>query len=155
MIFVTIGTQDKAFTRLLNYVEEADIKDEVIIQSGFTEFKSNKYKVFKYLNKDEFNKYLKEADVIICHGGVGSIMHSLSMHKKVIACARLEKYKEHQNNHQKQIIESFKEKGYLLELSEDNKLEDLLEEIKTFTPKEYEYNHENFMNKLIDYIEGK
>lgn len=154
MIFCTIGTQDKPFNRLLEYIEEANIEDEVIIQSGFTEFKSNKYKVYEYMDKDAFNKALEDADIIICHGGVGSIMHALSLNKKVIACARLSKYKEHQNDHQKQIIESFKNQGYLLELTEDNKLEDLLIEAKAFKPKEYKYNHENFMNKLISYIES-
>ena len=154
MIFVTIGTQDKQFNRLLNYIEEADIKDEVIIQSGFTDFVSKKYKVFKYLDKQTLEKYIDDADVIICHGGVGTLMHSLKNKKKIIACARLAKYKEHQNDHQKQIISSFKEKGYLLELNENNNIIDLLEEIKTFEPKEYAYNHDIFINKLIDYIEA-
>ena len=32
MIFVTLGTHELEFKRLLNYLEEMDIKEEVVIQ---------------------------------------------------------------------------------------------------------------------------
>ena len=45
MILVVLGTNDKPFTRLLKAVEDAvlsgDIKDEVIVQAGFTRYESS------------------------------------------------------------------------------------------------------------------
>ena len=154
MIFVTVGTQDKPFDRLFRYLEEADIKDRVVVQSGFTKYKSSKYEVYDYLDKDKFDKYLDEADIIITHGGVGTIMKALIDHKKVIAIARLSKYKEHQNDHQLQIISSLKSEGYILELNEDNKLEDLLQEAKDFKVPEIKSNNKELINKLEDYIDN-
>ena len=37
MIFVSLGTQDKPFKRLLDYIENSNIDDEIIVQSGFTD----------------------------------------------------------------------------------------------------------------------
>ncbi len=154
MIFVTVGTQDKPFDRLLRYLDEADIKDEVIIQSGFTKYSGNRYEAHDYLDKDLFDRYLKEADVIITHGGVGTIMKALFNKKKVIACARLSKYGEHQNDHQIQIIKALKDQGYILELNENNKLNDLLEEMKAFKVPELKSNRDNFIRRLSDYIDS-
>lgn len=42
MIFVTLGTHELEFSRILKYIEDLDISEKVIIQSGNTDFKSNK-----------------------------------------------------------------------------------------------------------------
>ena len=45
MILVTLGTQDKPFTRLLDAVlreiEKGNIKDEVIVQAGCTKYETD------------------------------------------------------------------------------------------------------------------
>ena len=45
MIFVTLGTQDKKFPRLLQAVEQINTDERIIIQTGSTEYKSNKKKL--------------------------------------------------------------------------------------------------------------
>ena len=104
MIFVSLGTQDKPFVRLLDYLEHSNIKDKIIVQAGFTDYESKKFEIHKYLDKDDFDKYIDEADLVICHGGVGTIVSCLNKNKKVLAVPRLSKYKEHQNDHQLQIV---------------------------------------------------
>ena len=88
MILVTLGTQDKQFTRLIKLVEDevskGNIDDEVIVQAGLTKYKSNKIKIFDFINSDEFDNYMKSADLIITHGGVGSILSGLKRNKKII-----------------------------------------------------------------------
>lgn len=152
MIFVTLGTQDKPFTRLLDYLENSTIEDEIIVQAGFTKYESKKMNILTYVSADDFEKYLNEADVIVAHGGVGTIMKALNNDKKVIACARLAKYGEHQNDHQIQIINNFKTHGYLLELNEDNTIDACFEEIKTFVPKKYKSNQKEFLKHLEEAI---
>lgn len=149
MILVTLGTQNQKFYRLLDYIEKANIKDKIIVQAGGSiNYKSKKMQLFKFINYDEMDKLIDEADLIITHGGTGSIIMPLQRGKKVIACARLEKYKEHINDHQKELVSIFAEEGYLLELNEENNLDDLLKEVKTFKPNKYVSNQENFV-KLI------
>ena len=68
-------------------------------------------KILDEVPQDEFAKLVDKADVIITHGGVGSIITAITKGKKVIAVPRLGKYNEHVNDHQVEIIESFNEKG--------------------------------------------
>lgn len=152
MILVTLGTQKEQFTRLLDYIEKSNIKDEIIVQAGYTKYNSSKMKIFDFIPYEEMNKYMDAADVVITHSGTGSVLMPLKKGKKVIVCARLQKYDEHVDDHQKQLLEVFKEEGYVLELDENNSLDDLMKEIKNFKPKKYKSNTENFINKLKEEI---
>lgn len=146
MILVTLGTQNQPFYRLLDYIENSKIKDEIIVQAGGSiDYKSKKMQLFKFINYDEMLEYIKKSDIIITHGGTGSIIMPLQHNKKVIACARLKKYKEHINDHQTELISSYVEQGYILELNENNNLDDLIKQIKKFKPKKYASNKENFL----------
>lgn len=148
MILVTLGTQKEPFTRLLDYIEKSNIKEKIIVQAGHTKYDSKKMEIFDFIPYEKMNEYISKADIIITHAGTGSILMPLKKGKKVIACARLEKYDEHVDDHQKQILEVFKEEGYILELDENSKLDDLMKEINDFKPKKYKSNTENFINKL-------
>ena len=148
MILVTLGTQKEPFTRLLDYIENSNIDDEIIVQAGHTKYESNKMKIFDFVSYDEMREYIEKADFIITHAGTGSILMPLKQGKKIIACARLEKYAEHVDDHQEQIVEVFKDEGYILELDENVELDSLIKKIKKFKPKEYKSNTNNFINKL-------
>ena len=157
MILVTLGTQDKTFPRLIEAVEKqielGNIKDEVIVQAGSTKYESDKMKIFDYMPIAEFNELYKKADLIITHAGESSIIMGIEQGKKVISAARLAKYGEHVNDHQLQIQNSFVEAGYILPLIDFDKLNEVIEQMKTFVPKEYKSNKENFINLLENEIE--
>ena len=153
MILVTLGTQDKKFYRLLDAVQKQIdnkvIKDKVIVQAGCSsDYKSDDMQIFDLIPMDEFDKLISECDLLITHGGVGSIITGLKNNKKVIACARLKKYEEHVNDHQLQIIENFVNSGYILDLSNFDELDKVLKEIKTFKPKKYKSNTKNFIDLI-------
>ncbi|MBP3920341.1 MAG: beta(1,3)galactosyltransferase EpsH [Bacilli bacterium] len=157
MIFVCLGTQDKEFKRLPLKIEELVnnrvIKEEVIMQVGTTKFSSNKIKVYDMMSMDKFANCVKNCDLLITHGGVGTILDALKHNKKIIAFPRLAKYHEHVNDHQIQIINEFYNNGYLL-TGEIDDMEKLILKSKNFTPKKYKSNNYKF-NKLIDdYIEN-
>lgn len=156
MILVTLGTQDKSFIRLLNVVEKLVknrvIDDEVVVQAGYTKFKSEFLKVFDYISIDDFKRYLEKADLIITHGGVGTIMSALSANKKIIGCARLAKFEEHQNDHQKQILETFDKEGYLIYAEDLDNLVSYIEKSKSFVPNAFKSNTENMISLIKNYI---
>ncbi len=157
MIFVTLGTQDKEFSRLLKAIdreiEKGNIKEKVVVQAGCTKYESKNMEVLDLVPQDEFEKLMNEADLLITHGGVGSILTGIKRGKPVIAAARLKKYKEHTNDHQKQIIKEFSDAGYILELRDFNKLGKMIEKAKTFKAKKFESNTHNMVKLLDDYIE--
>ena len=85
MIFVTLGTQDKSFKRLLDAIDKLDLDEEIIVQAGSTKYESSKMKIFDYVSGEDFDKYIDKADVVITHGGIASITSALKHNKKVIS----------------------------------------------------------------------
>ena len=152
MILVTLGTQKQQFTRILEYIEQSNLCDEIIVQAGFTKFESTKMKIFDFIDYDKMNEYLNKADLIITHAGTGSIVSALKKNKKVIACARLAKYLEHVDNHQEEILDVFYEEGYILKIDDTLDLDEVIEKSKTFKPKKFISNTRNFIQKLEEEI---
>ena len=153
MIFVTLGTQDKNFDRLLiaidKEIKKGNIKEKVIVQAGTTDFKSDDMEIFDLISKEEFEKLMSKCDLLITHGGVGSIVTGLKLNKKIIAVPRLKKFNDNTNDHQVQIVENFDKAGYIVGVMDLDKLDEGLERIKKFKPKKFKSNTEN-MIKLID-----
>ena len=156
MIFVTVGTQDKPFTRLLEAIDKAiekrEITDKVIVQAGHTKYTSNNMEILEYVPFDKFGEYIDNADVIITHGGVGSILSSVKKGKKVVAVARLAEYGEHTNNHQLQIIEKMSSQGYIIDGNNLDKIGQAILDAKNLQVKEYISNTENFIAGLKEQI---
>lgn len=158
MILVTLGTQDKPFNRLLEAVQKqidnGNIKDKVVVQAGLTKFESDDMTIYDLIPYEEFDKLVRECDLLITHGGVASILNGIRNGKKVIAAARLKKYGEHTNDHQLQIIDNFSKAGYILKLDDFDKLDKVLKKAKNFKPKRYVSNTDNFIKKIEDYIDN-
>ena len=157
MILITLGTQDKSFKRLLEAVQtqidNGVINERIVVQAGCTKFTSKDMEIFDLITYDKFDDLISKCDLLITHGGVGSIITGLKNNKKVIAAARLEKYKEHTNDHQLQIINNFSKSGYILALDDFSKLDEVIEKSKTFTPKKYESNTSNVIRIVEEYID--
>ena len=153
MVLVTLGTQKESFTRLLDYVENSTIDDEIIVQAGHTKYKSNKMKIFDFISYDEMQKLIDKADIVITHGGTGSILMPLKSGKKVIAIPRLKKYMEHVDDHQTQIVDVFSESGYIIGFNENDDFNLIYEKAKKFKPKKYISNTENFIKRLKEEID--
>lgn len=156
MIFVTLGTSDYPFTRLLkqidDLIENNNIKN-IIVQCGNEDYQPKNFTIIKNLDKKEFNEYLKKAEVVITHGGVGTIIDCIKTGKKVIAFPRKAEYGEAKNNHQEQIINNLKNKGSIL-TGEINDLAKLLEKIKTLKKIKLKSNNDNFNYQLCKIIDA-
>ena len=156
MILVTLGTQDKQFKRLLEEVdrliEKGIIKDEVVVQAGMTKYESDNMKILSLIPRDEFKKLMSEANLIITHGGVGSILTGLREGKKVIAVPRLTKYGEHQSDHQVEIIKRFSDVGYIIGTDGVEDLESALSKASKFKPKKFTSDNSKMIKLINDYV---
>ena len=157
MILVLLGTQNNSFHRLLEEVEknikDKTINEEVIVQAGYTKYQSDKMKILDLIPREEFKEYQEKANIIITHGGVGSIISSIEKGKKVIAVPRLHKYQEHVNDHQKDIVEMFNKKGYIIGLKDVGELEKAISKIEKFEPIKYEHNNDKMLKIISDFID--
>lgn len=158
MTLVILGTQDKTFERLLKAIEKqiklGNLEGDVIVQAGSTKYESKYMKIFDYIPMEQFDEYIKEADLVIAHGGVGTILSSIRKNKKVIAVPRLSKYKEHENDHQLEIVSEFTKRGYIIPCYDLKKIDESIKKIKEFEPKKYRSNNRKMLNIIENYIDS-
>ena len=156
MILVLLGTQNNSFHRLLEEVEknikDGTIKEEVIVQAGYTKFQSHRMKIIDLMSKEQLEQFQDEADLIITHGGVGSIISSIEKGKKVIAVPRMHEYGEHVNNHQIDIVKNYNEQGYIIGIEKVEDLKHAIIKSKEFNSKEYKNNNEKMLKIIENYI---
>ena len=158
MILVMLGTQNNSFHRLLEEIDDlinkGIITDEVVVQAGHTKYKSKNMKIFSLTSQEELEELIEKADLVITHGGVGSIISSLKKGKKVIAVPRLHEYKEHVNNHQKEIVETFDKKGYIIGIQDVKQLNEAIEKSKDFVPEKYLSSNKKMLSIIENFIDN-
>ena len=157
MILVLLGTQNNSFNRLLEKLEDCikrkKIQEEVIVQAGYTKFQSEYMKVFDLIPLEELQQLQDKANIIITHGGVGSIISSIKKGKKVIAVTRLHEYGEHVNNHQIEIVNMFGKEKYIIACNNIDELEQCLIDVINYTPKKYKSGNSMIINIIENFIE--
>ena len=104
MIFVTVGTHEQPFDRLLKcidkMVEDKKINEEVIVQKGYTDYELKNCTSYKLIGYDDMKKYIADARIVVTHGGPASFVAPLSIGKIPVVVPRQYKYNEHVNDHQ-------------------------------------------------------
>lgn len=131
MIFVTVGTHEQPFNRLIKevdrLVETSVIKDDVFIQTGYSTYEPQFCKWSSLISFDKMNELMETADIIITHGGPATFMSAIANGKKPIVVPRQEKYDEHVNDHQVDFAQQVKEKYNSIEVvTEISKLRNYL-----------------------------
>jgi UDP-N-acetylglucosamine transferase subunit ALG13 len=128
------------------------LSDKVFAQTGFSDYQPRNYEYKNFLDRDEFKQKIKESEIVITHGGTGSIMGAVKAGKWVIAVPRLRRYGEHVDDHQEQIIKQLMEEKIIIGV---NRLEDIdaaIEKCGTFPVKKYESNTEAIIENIKNYI---
>jgi UDP-N-acetylglucosamine transferase subunit ALG13 len=113
MIFVTSGTGHYGFSRLIEEMDKiaADIDDTVIMQVGHTKYVPHNCTYFDFCPPEQIEQKMKEATVIVCHCGVGTIMQAIRLDKPFILVPRMKKYDENVDDHQLEIAKELSKKG--------------------------------------------
>ena len=110
MIFVTVGTHEQPFNRLVEYMDNwaATHDEEVLIQTGFTEYEPKHCKWQKLFPQNEVYKLNEKARIIITHGGPSCYIDALRINKTPIVVPRRHEFGEHVDNHQVEIGREYK-----------------------------------------------
>lgn len=111
MIFVTVGTHEQQFNRLIKKIDQlkkdGHIKDDVFIQTGFSDYIPESCDWKKFLSYEEMIQKIKDAKIVITHGGPSSFILPLQYGKTPIVVPRMKKYDEHVNDHQVEFCERY------------------------------------------------
>ena len=159
MIFVCVGSRGYQFNRLLKQMDKlvADgaITEEVIAQTGLSDYKPVHYAYQKYMDVDQFKKMQKDADLIVSHAGTGALVSALKIGKQVIAVPRRKKYEEHIDDHQLQVAQALESQGYLFVVREMDELGSVIKNAKAHPIcKKYEIPS-NVIQIIYDFIQGE
>jgi UDP-N-acetylglucosamine transferase subunit ALG13 len=98
---MSVGTDHHPFDRLLEWASIAsrELEIEVFVQRGATAAHPGVESV-DYLPADELAERMRSADVVVCHGGPGTIALAQRMGKRPIVVARDPARGEHVDDHQ-------------------------------------------------------
>lgn len=137
MIFVTVGTHEQSFDRLLKYIDEMVekkiINEEVIVQKGYTNYTMKNCKEFDLIGYDEMQKYINEARIVITHGGPASFMAPISVGKTPVVVPRRKKYNEHVNDHQYEFAKKVEERfSNIIVIDNVNELDEVIKNYDKF-----------------------
>lgn len=114
MIFVTVGTHEQPFDRLIeeidNLKKNGTIQEEVIIQTGFSSYEPKYCQWSKLIPYQQMVKNVEDARIVITHGGPASFVMPLQIGKTPIVVPRQHRYGEHINNHQVEFARNVAER---------------------------------------------
>lgn len=114
LVFATVGAT-LPFNRLVRSVAELKangaLPEALIIQTGVGGLHPAGLDVRETLPFDEVQAILRNARIVVCHGGTGSLITALRQGCQVIAMPRLFELGEHYDDHQSEITEAFAARG--------------------------------------------
>lgn len=114
MIFVTVGTHEQPFDRLVSYIDDLKrdgvIREDVFIQTGFSTYEPQYCRWSKLIPYEEMVKNVQEARIVITHGGPASFIMPLQMGKTPIVVPRQSRFGEHVNDHQVEFAKAMEQR---------------------------------------------
>lgn len=131
MIFVTVGTHEQPFNRLVECIDnlkrDGIIEDDVIIQTGFSTYEPKYCMWSKLLPYSQMEQNVADARIVISHGGPASFIMPLQVGKIPIVVPRQKKFEEHINDHQVEFSRNVAERmGNIIPVYDIAKLKDII-----------------------------
>lgn len=112
MIFVTVGTHEQPFNRLVEYMDKwaAAHDEEVIMQTGFSTYEPKHCEWSKLYPYSQMVELVEKARIVITHGGPSSFIMPLQIGKIPIVVPRKKEFDEHVNDHQVEFSKAVAER---------------------------------------------
>ena len=162
MIFVTVGTHEQQFNRLVKAVdklrEDKVIKEEVIIQTGYSTYEPKFCTWSSLYPYQEMVQYVDEARIVITHGGPSSFIMPLQIGKVPIVVPRQKRFGEHVNDHQVEFCRAIAERqNNIIVVEEIQKLWENIENYDSIVlglDREQSENNKRFITEFELAVEG-
>lgn len=114
MIFVTVGTHEQQFDRLVKAVDDLKldkvINEPVYVQTGYSTYEPTHCDHSRFVSYTQMKEYMKAADVVITHGGPSSFIEAMAAGKVPVVVPRRGDLEEHVNNHQVDFVRTVAER---------------------------------------------
>ena len=152
MIFVTVGTM--AFSRLIEKMDEiaGEIDEPIVMQIGHTKYTCKNAKCFQFMNYKDIINLFRQARVIVCHDGTGTIITAIQFNKPIIAVPRLKKYGELYYNNKGEFIDALASKGMVRAVHNLDELDSSLKIVDSAVAYVNSDDSKSLINVLSEYI---
>ncbi len=108
MIFVTVGTHEQQFDRLVRamdgLVADGTIAEPVFVQTGYCTYEPKHCEWARFVPAPEMRSRMEGADVVVAHGGPSSFVEAMAAGKVPVVVPRRAEYGEHVNDHQADFV---------------------------------------------------
>jgi UDP-N-acetylglucosamine--N-acetylmuramyl-(pentapeptide) pyrophosphoryl-undecaprenol N-acetylglucosamine transferase len=105
--FVAVGTHGEPYHRLLRMVERAAdagvLPRPIVAQTGAAEWRAPGVESRRWMSRGEVEQSLRDAEVVVCHGGAGILSSALSAGRRPLVAPRRARLGEHIDDHQEQL----------------------------------------------------
>jgi UDP-N-acetylglucosamine transferase subunit ALG13 len=115
--FVSVGNAKQPFLRLLNAVVDnlSVLPAPVLMQTGAAAgFNAEGCRCIDFMAMEAFATQIHSADLVILHGGAGSLLHAVSAGKVPVVMPRLAAYQEHIDDHQVEFTHELEQLGKIV-----------------------------------------
>lgn len=110
MIFVTVGTNEAPFDRLVRAVERFPDGEELVVQHGSSSIRPANATCLDYVSFDVLVDHVRRARAVVTHAGIGSMIVALANGKRPIVVPRLQRFGEAVDDHQVALAHRLAEK---------------------------------------------
>ena len=111
MIFITVGTHQQPFDRLLGALGPLAELDDLVVQHGVAPAPAEAAVAAPYLSASDVAAYMEQARVAVMHAGVGSFVVASRIGHRPVVVPRLRRHGEHVDDHQAQLARALERHG--------------------------------------------
>lgn len=161
MIFVTVGTHEQPFDRLVRAVDglvaNGAIAEPVFMQTGYCTYEPERCWWARFVPAAEMRERMEAADVVVTHGGPSSFVEAIAAGKVPVVVPRRAEFGEHVNDHQEAFVREVAErKGGIVPVYDIENLSEAIGEARRLSVggTNFESHNAEFCTELEQIIEG-
>jgi UDP-N-acetylglucosamine transferase subunit ALG13 len=137
LLFATVGATlpfDRLVDSIAQLQRDGTITERLVVQTGLGGSTPEGLDVVESLPFEEVQRLLRDASIVVCHGGTGSLITALKEGCQVIAMPRLASLGEHYDDHQAEITGAFVKRGLVQVANTVDELRSAILAARTRTP---------------------
>jgi UDP-N-acetylglucosamine transferase subunit ALG13 len=131
VILVTVGMQ-LGFDRLIEAMDRLApaLGTQVIAQTGLGKYIPQNMEAHEKIAPSEFETQVEQAEVIVSHAGIGSVLTAARFAKPIVLLPRRADLKEHRNDHQMATVRKLSGRPGILIARDETELADRIGEAR-------------------------
>jgi UDP-N-acetylglucosamine transferase subunit ALG13 len=134
VIFVTVGTHQQPFDRLLGGLAPLAELDDLVVQHGNGRAPAAADVAIPFLGPSELVAYMERARVVVSHGGVGSILVARRAGHIPVVVPRRHVHGEHVDDHQLEVVRCLEHRGEVVAVHDVERLADAVRALPSAPP---------------------